>query len=117
MYLRFSSAVAALVLAVTPALAEPPKPTIVAQAKPVARLMGDFREMVRQPPVQTSPTRCLKDFDNGLKELLGEQGFEGLDINRPMVLTLLSATTSRTPRPSSWSPSPARKSSSACLAV
>jgi hypothetical protein len=76
--------IAALILAITPALAEPPKPTIVAQAKPVARLMGDFREMVRQTAGPDFADKALKEFDNGLKELLGEQGFEGLDINRPM---------------------------------
>ena len=84
MHLRFSSAFAALVLAVAPALAEPPKPTIVVQAKPVARLMGDFREMIRQVGRADFADKALKEFDNGLKELLGEQGFEGLDINRPM---------------------------------
>ena len=46
--------------------------------------MGDFREMVRQTAGPDFADKALKEFDNGLKELLGEQGFEGLDINRPM---------------------------------
>jgi len=48
MHPRFPTALAALLLTTAPALAEPPKPTIVVQAKPVSRLLADFRDMVRQ---------------------------------------------------------------------
>jgi hypothetical protein len=84
MNLRLPTALGALLLAAAPLSAEPPKPTIVVQTKPVARLMGDFREMVRQTAGPDLVEQALKEFDNGLKEVLGEQGFEGLDINRPI---------------------------------
>ena len=84
MHLRIFTAVAALFLAATPILAEPPKPTITLQAKPVSRLMSDAREIIRQVAGPDFAERALKEFDGGLKELLGEQGFEGLDVNRPL---------------------------------
>jgi hypothetical protein len=84
MHPRFPAALAALVLAAAPALAEPPKPAVVFQAKPVSRLLGDFREMVRQVAGPDGADRALKELDNGLKEALGEQGFSGLDTNRPL---------------------------------
>jgi hypothetical protein len=84
MHLRLSTAFAALLWTAAPLLAEPPKPTITVQAKPVARLMGDFRDLVRQVAGPDNAERAIKEIDDGLKQLLGEQGFEGLDLNRPV---------------------------------
>jgi hypothetical protein len=84
MHLRIFTAFAVLLFAAAPLLAEPPKPTITLQAKPVSRLMGDAREIIRQVAGPDFADKVLKEFDNGLKEVLGEQGFEGLDVNRPL---------------------------------
>jgi hypothetical protein len=77
------TAAAVLTLA-APVLAEPPKPAVVIQAQPVSRLLAESREVVRQVGGPAEGGRLVKQFDEGLREVLGEQGFEGLDIDRPL---------------------------------
>lgn len=89
---RFALALAALLLT-GPAMAEPPKPAVVVQTKPMARLLADYREMIRQIAGPVEGDAKVKHFDNELKELLGEQGFEGLDINRPVALYIVFTET------------------------
>src|SRR5262245_25392671 len=84
MLCRFTSALAAITLAAAPVLAEPPKPAVVVQARPLSRLLAEYREMIRQVAGPTEAERMLKEFDRELKDALGEQGFEGLDLNRPL---------------------------------
>ncbi len=81
---RFTLAVAAALLVTAPARAEPPKPAVVLQAKPLARLLNEYREMVRQTAGPIEGERKVKQFEREVKEALGEQGFEGLDLNRPL---------------------------------
>lgn len=84
MWFRFTLASFALLLAIAPARAEPPQPTIVGQAKPISRLLTEFREMIRQTAGPTEAERLVKEFDQSLKDGFGERGFEGLDLNRPL---------------------------------
>jgi hypothetical protein len=63
--------------------AQTPKPTVVLTAKPISRLLSEYREMIQQIGGPAEGERVVKGFDDQLKEHLGEQGFEGLDINRP----------------------------------
>lgn len=67
-----------------PALAEPPKPAVIVQTRPLSQLLSEYREMIRQVVGPVEGERMVKQFDNELKNALGEKGFEGLDINRPM---------------------------------
>src|SRR6185503_7384912 len=82
--MRFRLTLAALLLGAGLASAEPPKPAVVVQAKPVSRLLGEVREMARQVGGPNGGERLVKEFEQSLKDALGEEGFEGLDINRPL---------------------------------
>ena len=84
MRLRFFTACAAVLFAATPLYAEPPKPTLVVQAKPLFRLLAEFREMIRQVGGPDEGEKMVKEFDRDIKDGLGEQGFEGIDTNRPL---------------------------------
>lgn len=84
MPMRFILALCALVAATIPALAEPPKPTVVVTVKPVSQLLIDYRDMLHHIGGQVQGDQLVKEFDNDLKEVLGEHGFEGVDINRPL---------------------------------
>ncbi len=64
--------------------AEPPKPPVVLQISPASRLLTEFRELIRQVGGPARGERAVMRFEEQLKERLGEQGLEGLDINRPL---------------------------------
>jgi hypothetical protein len=81
---RFLAPALAVLAFTAPASAEPPKPTVVVRTQPVSRLLTEYREMIRQVGGPAEGDRAVKRFDNELKDALGEQGFEGLDINRPI---------------------------------
>ncbi|MCE9565484.1 MAG: hypothetical protein K8U57_25975 [Planctomycetes bacterium] len=85
MRLRFAYTLAAMFALVGVASAQPPSPAIVVQAKPVSRLLTDFKEMLRQIGGPAQGDTMVKEFERELKDTLGEHGFEGLDINRPIV--------------------------------
>lgn len=76
---------AAAVLAVLPvtAAADPPKPAAVAQTAPAGRILADVRAVIRAAGGPQGPG-AVEDFDKSLKRVLGEKGFEGLDLNRPL---------------------------------
>lgn len=88
--MRFRLTLAALLLGAGLASAEPPKPAVVVQVKPVSRVLGEVREMVRQVGGPAEGDRLVKGFDQGLKDALGEEGFEGLDINRPIAVYVVA---------------------------
>ncbi|MBA4064616.1 MAG: hypothetical protein C0501_13060 [Isosphaera sp.] len=77
-------ALAALAAAAAPALADPPKPAVVVRTQPPSRLLADAREVVRQAVGPGEGDRVAKQFDESVKDLLGEKGFEGVDLNRPL---------------------------------
>jgi hypothetical protein len=81
---RLTLALAALFTFAGLASAEPPAPAVVVQVKPVSRLMTEFKEMMRQVGGPTLGEGLVKDFERDLKRSLGELGFEGLDLNRPL---------------------------------
>ena len=81
---RFLSALVAALALAGAAPADPPKPAVVIQAQPVSRVLTDVREAVRQVGGAAQGEAMAKDFEKGLKETLGEKGFDGLDINRPV---------------------------------
>lgn len=84
MFIR--SIVTAVVVCVSaiPSLADPPKPTVVVTAKALSRLLSEYREMIRHVGGPAIGDQLVMEFDEELKEHLGEQGFEGIDINRPV---------------------------------
>ncbi|WP_439629307.1 hypothetical protein [Gemmata sp.] len=80
---RFLHALAAVLALGGAATAEPPKPAVVIQTQPMSRVLADVREALRQVGGAAQGEAMAKDFEKGLKESLGEKGFDGLDINRP----------------------------------
>jgi hypothetical protein len=80
-------AAAAAALLAGPAAARPkgpPKPTVVAQAQPGARILNDVRDLVRLAGGPKDGDKMVMEFQKGLENLLGEKGFDGLDLNRPV---------------------------------
>ena len=75
----FSRVLLAFLLAAPAARAA--EPSFTAQAQPLSRLLADVRAFVK---VVAGPEgdRALEGMDKGIKEALGEKGFEGLDLNR-----------------------------------
>ncbi|HEV3438121.1 MAG TPA: hypothetical protein VG122_12225 [Gemmata sp.] len=81
---RFILALCAIFVSTIPAQAEPPKPTVVVAAKPISRLLTEYREMLRQVGGPVQGELLVKEFENDLKEMFGEHGFEGIDLDRPL---------------------------------
>ena len=73
-------AVAAAVLLV-PVLACAADPPIVFQAQPLDRVLGDLRAAADH----IGGEKGVQAVNKGIKDLFGEKGFDGLDINRPVV--------------------------------
>lgn len=84
MHTRLALVLAATIAFAGAASADPPQPALVVQAKPVSRLLAEYKEMVRQAGGPAEGDRLVKAFEQELKDALGEEGFEGLDINRPL---------------------------------
>lgn len=76
-------ALAAVLVASAPAPADPPKPAVVVRAQPATRLLAEYKEMVRQA-AGADADRQVKEVEAGIKDALGEKGFEGVDLNRPL---------------------------------
>jgi len=81
---RVLTACVGILFAAASVHAQPPKPAIVVQAKPVSRLLADLREGVRQVAGPAEAEKAIKELNENIKRTLGEQGFEGLDTNRPI---------------------------------
>lgn len=65
----------------TPAADEPPLPPIVFQAQPVGQVFDNFRLAADF----VGGEKGVKAVNKRLKEVFGEKGLEGVDINRPVV--------------------------------
>jgi hypothetical protein len=75
---------AAAVLALPPATTrgeDPPLPPVVFQAQPAGMVLDQFRDAARV----VGGEKGVKAFNMGLREIFGEKGLDGLDINRPIV--------------------------------
>jgi hypothetical protein len=84
MFVRSIIAVGTLCACAIPVLAQPVKPTVVVTAKALSQLLNEYREMIRQVGGPSAGDQLVAAFDEQIKEQLGENGFEGLDINRPL---------------------------------
>jgi hypothetical protein len=84
MLARFTLAAAALFACAGLAAADPPAPTVVVQVKPVSRVLADVKEVIRQVGGPVMGPDLVKEFEADLKRSMGEKGFEGLDVNRPI---------------------------------
>src|SRR5580658_7701301 len=84
MFFRALIAIGAICASALPVLAQTVKPTVVVTAKPLSQLLSDYREMIRQVGGPATGNQLVAAFDEQIKEVLGEQGFEGFDINRPV---------------------------------
>jgi hypothetical protein len=85
MSIRFSFAIATVLASALGVAAAEPAPAFVVQTKPVSRLLADHRESLRQMG-GAEGDELVKEFEMDVKDLLGEKGFDGLDINRPIGL-------------------------------
>ncbi len=66
-------------------LAAADAPTFTAQAQPAARWLGDLRTFVAAfARPQGGSDKAVEGFDRGLKDTLGEKGFDGLDLDLPL---------------------------------
>jgi hypothetical protein len=79
-----AAACAALLAGPAAAAAAPPAPTVVAQAQPAGRVLNDVRDIVRLAAGPKHADDALKQFQKWLERQLGEQGLDGIDINRPV---------------------------------
>src|SRR5436305_543985 len=75
--MRFTLGLAAALVTLSPALAEPPKPAVVGRAQPVARVLTEDREMLRQAagPVEAEGPGEL--FDNADQSLFAGKLYPG----------------------------------------
>jgi len=64
-----------------PALASAADPPVVYQTQPVARFLDEGRTAAHL----IGGEKAAKEFNDSIREKLGEKGFAGLDINRPIV--------------------------------
>lgn len=71
----------ALAVLAAPAAAPAADPPVVFQTQPIGRLVDDARATVKL----LAGDREAKDFDKALTQGLGEKGFDGLDLSRPVV--------------------------------
>jgi hypothetical protein len=78
--MRYALVLAAAALLAPPAVraADPP---ITFQTQPFDRLLND----VRMAADLVGGEKAVKSFNEGLKERMGAKGFEGLDLNKPIV--------------------------------
>ena len=77
-------ATAAIFLGTSVATAQPaesPLPPIVFQTQPLGRVLDDIRAGANI----LGGDKGIKALNEGIKTLLGEKGFEGLDVGRPLV--------------------------------
>ena len=79
--MRMSLLAILLLLPETASAAEPPLPPIVFQSQPIGRILDDLRLSADI----VGGEKGVKALNEGLKQLLGEKGLEGLDISRPMI--------------------------------
>lgn len=82
---RFVPALVAVLALAGGAVAEPPKPAVVIQTQPVSRILSDVKDVIRHAGGPGAGEAAAKEFEKGLKETLGEKGFDGFDINQPVV--------------------------------
>lgn len=78
MRMGFLAVAACLIAPMTGIAADPP---IVFQVQPAGRLLGDVRSVVKM----VGGENAVNEFNDKLKEHLGEKEFEGLDLVRPIL--------------------------------
>ena len=79
--MRTGLLIAAFLAALAPPAAVAADPAVVYQTQPVGRLLDEARAAANSMGGQ----RAVKEFNAEIKRALGEKGFDGVDINRPIV--------------------------------
>src|SRR5437762_5256401 len=72
---------AALTILLVPSLAAAADPAIVYQTQPLGRLLDDLRYIARS----VGGDEAVKHLNDDIKKSLGDKGFDGFDLNRPIV--------------------------------
>ena len=70
-----------LAILLSPAIARPADPAVAFQAQPVARFLDEGRAAAQL----LGGEKATKEFNEAVRKKLGDKGFAGLDINRPIV--------------------------------
>ncbi|HUR54881.1 MAG TPA: hypothetical protein VMZ71_12165 [Gemmataceae bacterium] len=86
MSVRFVAAFALSLAVTSPIAAAPPKPALVLQGQPLGRLIGDLKEIVRLTAAPGQDEAAVTAFVKSLEDAVGQKGFEGIDLNRPLAL-------------------------------
>lgn len=79
--MRMGMLATAFTLMFAPSLAVAADPAIVYQTQPLGRLLDDMRALVQS----VGGEEAAKSFNKDIKRSLGDKGFEGFDLNRPIV--------------------------------
>jgi len=82
MRMKFLVAAATLLAPMTAFAADPP---VTFQTQPAGRILDDARAIAKM----VGGDKAATEFNDGLKEKLGEKGFSGLDLDRPILGYLL----------------------------
>lgn len=77
-------ALVALFLVAAPVSAAPPQPVLVAQAQPLGRVIIDVKEIVRLTATPGADEAAVRGLVKSLEDAVGEKGFEGIDLTRPL---------------------------------
>jgi hypothetical protein len=72
---------AVIALIAAPVAAPAADPAITYQTQPLGRLIGDLRQLIQT----VGGDEAVKSFNNDIKRQLGDKGFGGLDLTRPIV--------------------------------
>jgi hypothetical protein len=79
--MRIGMLAAALVVMAAPSLSLAADPAIVYQTQPLGRLLDDFRAVVQS----VGGDEPVKEINKEIERTLGKQGFNGFDLNQPIV--------------------------------
>jgi hypothetical protein len=81
MRMRTGIIATALIVLLAPSLSVAAEPAIVYQTQPLGRLLDELRAMI----LSMGGPETVADFNKEMKRSLGDKGFDGFDLNRPIV--------------------------------
>ena len=79
--MRMGMLATAFAVMFAPSLAPAADPAVVYQTQPLGRLLDDMRGLMQS----VGGEEAAKSFNKDIKRSLGDKGFEGFDLNRPIV--------------------------------
>lgn len=74
----------AIFAALMPAAFAAERPTVVVQVSPISKTIADIRHLIASVAGPGQSETAIKEFEKSLEDTLGEMGFDGLDVTRPL---------------------------------